>query len=1695
MIKLEQLNNSHFIGNKCSIQRDSSDYLVVSSCINFLQAYIYTTNIVALPGKYRININLSTQNQVYWYGSYNEAKKIFLINGKNEFIIEITNKETKPFTIGIFLNVPQKGQLLILQNITITKYSDQENSSVDNTESKNVTKTSSIENNSGLQTSIKTLMGQKSRRKQEMYNKSMAINMMYKNNHKKYTVEKSMDRISHKPDEILTDSQDLKLENAPAESREKTKITQMVKATDKQLVRPIINNNKKNILLVIDVKNWCFDNITHEIKRYYDQYYNIYVECCMYNPDYQNYLNINFDIIIKFWYGYEKTDPFVIYPNATKIVCIYDYIHWNIHVTKPNNSQTYRNFIKNIEAADYILYSCPIIKKLLVEQYSTIIADKKLYPAFDGVNINNFYPKNYDQNDSKLVVGWVGNTHNVNKNFSIVSRTVKNVKWINFMVQDNINFIPHNEMIDFYNKIDVLVCLSNAEGTPNPILEASACAKPWISTNVGIVELLYNANDGVSENKPGIIINNWTELLPKLLFLHKNRNIMHEMGLIARKNVEKDFSWDQRIKSFGDIFEEIPIKQQIQTIQQNTLSVNIPNKIIITSTQYPRYGGAATCAYEMHKYLINKNIPSVCIFFDNSIKNKIALLNPDNLPNVYNESMPANQQNLHKYTYDKIRKNIYDIYFDEPYTIYSFNYFAPIISKHIFKNSMVNYMITGCNYINNDNLIDSTTLLRNPLDIKNKNSMEKITVKISDVIVPNSDLTKNIFEHCYKTHIGDFIDLHEIFKINNCEPKNTSRSYDIVFVCSDFNRKVKNIGLIESIFNDEKLIKYNKLCVGKNSRRILKNDRDSNIICKDFMSQNDIVATLNNSKIVLVASFIETYSITAIEATQCGCIVLSSKNSACSSTINKFFVIDSYDLSEWTNKIITVLDNYIYFKNIFTNDYYKTQPIENLWTNISSVKNNKINIVCCSIDVPYVGGCATNTYRIIKYLQSDPNLNVYGIFISNNKNDYNPQKLDNIYKINFDEDTEKNLAEIKNDINTKIDNINFVFFKNYKIFPFIKKVFNGTKLIFSPSGLRNISGNTTKEYVMDMDMTNISKNTSLNYCNVDNLYKFIQDNDMYLDDFAIKQSDIVIPNSLLSYDIINNFYPDIPNLSYPVYITNIIYENIHENNFCDRDYDVMFCSYDWKRKCKNYEMVLNIIKSDATKNLKIIVVGRSQIKKYDNDNVIRYEYLNNDKVIDILKSVKVLVIPSKFDSNPNVLVEAISCGCNVVTSYNVGNSENLDCSCIVKNYENVDDWTKTILECTSKRCDYKGPDQNKVISTIKNFFTNDKKFKKSVCVYKIPPEFNNTMNSETLTKFTCVDYIKAPDDTFAYDIINYDIYFDLFYKMSIREKCSSINYIVYDSSIQENMYVNVNHLYPTYAKGVIIWKIKDIESFSYFTNADLYFIRGTYYNFFRQLIPKSAKTILYPATSMKQSLTGNNNYGAFLLTQQKFNVVLYHEDSLYNKIYNAEKFVIFNKFATDKFVCWGNTREYDICYVATDKQPTKNHDLFLNFVLYLEAIKRKTSVIYVGNLEKIILDTGIKNITDNLSHVKLENRNYCNHEELIEIFNNTKINILFSGRDALPRVVSESSACGCFNIALDTLSDGKSFYDGKLGILIGDPSVKKILKPASSLSYVHDFRLWNNILPWLDMTYDHSEISLQFKQKYTVDKIVDEIFN
>lgn len=120
----------------------------------------------------------------------------------------------------------------------------------------------------------------------------------------------------------------------------------------------------------------------------------------------------------------------------------------------------------------------------------------------DGVDLTLFKPKNLARlisvRERELVIGWAGNskweghTEDFKGLHTILRPAVEELQSEGFRIRlhladRQVRMIPHDEMPEYYAEIDVYVCSSKIEGTPNPVLEAMACGVPVVSTNVGIV--------------------------------------------------------------------------------------------------------------------------------------------------------------------------------------------------------------------------------------------------------------------------------------------------------------------------------------------------------------------------------------------------------------------------------------------------------------------------------------------------------------------------------------------------------------------------------------------------------------------------------------------------------------------------------------------------------------------------------------------------------------------------------------------------------------------------------------------------------------------------------------------------------------------------------------------------------------------------------------------------------------------------------------------------------------------------------------------------------------------------------------------------------------------------------------------------------------------------------------------------------
>jgi glycosyltransferase involved in cell wall biosynthesis len=194
----------------------------------------------------------------------------------------------------------------------------------------------------------------------------------------------------------------------------------------------------------------------------------------------------------------------------------------------------------------------------LLTTNAAIASDMRAYvdlPAYvdtcqNGVDADLFSPgaPAVPRKGDKFVVGWSG-TDGPTKNLELV-RAIGAVPGVELRIQDHSKFPrPFLAMPDWYRSLDLFACMSSSEGTPNPVLEASACGVPFLSTDVGNVRELYES--APAGPRPGIIVPQETRLvLEEVRALAAERGHLAPMGRAGREAVLAKWTWAQRVEPF-----------------------------------------------------------------------------------------------------------------------------------------------------------------------------------------------------------------------------------------------------------------------------------------------------------------------------------------------------------------------------------------------------------------------------------------------------------------------------------------------------------------------------------------------------------------------------------------------------------------------------------------------------------------------------------------------------------------------------------------------------------------------------------------------------------------------------------------------------------------------------------------------------------------------------------------------------------------------------------------------------------------------------------------------------------------------------------------------------------------------------------------------------------------------------------------
>ena len=154
----------------------------------------------------------------------------------------------------------------------------------------------------------------------------------------------------------------------------------------------------------------------------------------------------------------------------------------------------------------------------------------------------------------ELVLGWCGSTTNHPGKRGIreyIVPALQGLSGVTFKVADReTKWRSQEEMVPFYQGLDAYICASRTEGGPHPILEASACGVPVISTRVGIAPEL------IKQDVNGILIERSVPAIREAVIrLRDDRDLRVEMGTQARRFIEAAWTWERQAEEYIPFFD------------------------------------------------------------------------------------------------------------------------------------------------------------------------------------------------------------------------------------------------------------------------------------------------------------------------------------------------------------------------------------------------------------------------------------------------------------------------------------------------------------------------------------------------------------------------------------------------------------------------------------------------------------------------------------------------------------------------------------------------------------------------------------------------------------------------------------------------------------------------------------------------------------------------------------------------------------------------------------------------------------------------------------------------------------------------------------------------------------------------------------------------------------------------------------
>ncbi len=299
------------------------------------------------------------------------------------------------------------------------------------------------------------------------------------------------------------------------------------------------------ILFIVDRPNWAHDFKTRNLMRLLGSTYDI--RLCYQSQVTEEDIHEATLIVIYYWLQFNALQPLApaLRRNRHKLLLGISSSYELEEDRRALGLAVIHDFASGVFINNLLLY----------RQYQPLLKIPTFYTP-NGVDTDFYCPDTSKTPSSLLRVGWAGSLTNMGPrqrgfhDFIVPAvAAVDGVELLTAAREDK--WRGPEEMLAFYRSLDVYVCASSSEGTPNPCLEAAACGVPLVTTCVGnMPELVRHGMNGF------FVERDVKDIARNLRTLRDDSNLRTAMSSQIRHDIQA-WDWSLRSRAYQRMFEEM----------------------------------------------------------------------------------------------------------------------------------------------------------------------------------------------------------------------------------------------------------------------------------------------------------------------------------------------------------------------------------------------------------------------------------------------------------------------------------------------------------------------------------------------------------------------------------------------------------------------------------------------------------------------------------------------------------------------------------------------------------------------------------------------------------------------------------------------------------------------------------------------------------------------------------------------------------------------------------------------------------------------------------------------------------------------------------------------------------------------------------------------------------------------------------